>query len=99
MRPIPLLFLLMVVITSLAGCGEGVWSSREAKTLVGVHIDSLKFQPAGTRYVLLDSATPILFRHFRIGFACSRWIEFSLDSAELEEPSTFRPRTQLELPE
>jgi hypothetical protein len=77
------------MLAALLGCGKGVWPDRDPVIVDGIRVDSLKFLPSGSRFVLEDSLTSILFRKFRPGYLCSRILK--LDAEPLSPPAL--PRT------
>lgn len=81
----------------LPGCTDREWPDREPLAVDPAPVDSLEFLPAGSRFVLEDSLTPVLFR-FRSGYACTRLTAFGLDLRASADPAGYLPRLALELP-
>src|SRR5689334_19197747 len=83
----------------VAGCDVGTWPKREAKVVSDVHVDSLKLAPNGSRFILADSATGVLFKGFHRGFACTRVLDIGIDPTDLRtSPPGYLPVLTLQLP-
>src|SRR5690348_4045792 len=77
----------------LSACSQSAWPEREAKTVDNVAVDSLKFLPIGSRFVLADSSTPVLFKGFHKGFACTRVLDIDLVRRDADSvPAGYHPK-------
>ncbi len=82
------------------GCTESEWPDRDPLVVDEVPVDSLEFLPPGARFALEDSLTPVLFRGFRAGYACTQvqLLELEPRAAGPASPSGLAARVRLQLP-
>lgn len=94
------LFLLLGLLPWAGGCTASEWPDRDPLRVDNVPVDSLEFLPPGARYALEDSLTPVLFRGFRIGYACTdiRILELEAAPPAPGAPAGYVARVGLELP-
>ncbi len=85
-------------LTALSGCGVGSEIDREPTIASGIRVDSVSILPRGSRFVLRDSLTRLVFGKFFRGYACSRILEMDLDSVSTGMPPAFLPLTRVRLP-
>lgn len=85
-----------------AACSLEPWAGREGTIVENVRVDSLRFLPYGSRYVLRDSASPIRFQDLRTGYAvgreCARILVLAVDSIPAGTPPAFPPVTRVQMP-
>jgi hypothetical protein len=82
-----------------SGCSQSAWPEREGRTVDNASVDSLKILPIGSRYILADSLTALLFDGFHKGFTCSRVLEMGVEKRSSDSSSTeYRPKLSLQLP-
>jgi hypothetical protein len=86
------------MLFALAGCGVGSSIDREPQIVEGIRVDSVRILPFGSRFVLRDSATRILFRKFHPGYLCSEILELDLAAAGGGNPPVFLPKSSVRLP-
>ncbi len=86
------------------GCGQSTWSDRQPAIVEGIRVDSLRFLPAHSRFVLIDSATKVLFKGYHVGYGrhagydCTEILEMKLESLTKSQPAAFGPKTRVRLP-
>lgn len=93
MRFVPLLLGM-----ALAACSVDPGADRTGALADGIAIDSSRFLPLGSRFVLRDSAAPIAFLGYHAGYLCSRFQRLALQDAPSGATPAYRPETQVRLP-
>jgi hypothetical protein len=83
---------------ALAACSVDPGSDRAGALAGGIAINSVRFLPIGSAYVLKDSATPVAFLGYHAGYLCSRFLKLGLQLAPGGLTLTYRPDTQVRLP-
>jgi hypothetical protein len=81
-----------------AACSVDPGQGRAGTVATGIAIDSVRFLPFGSRFVLRDSAAPIAFLGYHAGYVCSRFLDLGLKDEPEGEPLAFRPSTRVRLP-
>ncbi len=87
-----------------SGCGQSTWSDRQPAIVEGIRVDSLRFVPAHSRFVLLDSASKVLFKGYHVGYGlhagydCIEILDMKLESLSKSQPAAFGPKTRVRLP-
>jgi hypothetical protein len=81
-----------------AACSVDPDLDRAGTIANGIAIDSVRFLPFGSRFVLKDSASPIAFLGYHAGYACSRFLELGLGTGPEGAPPAYRPSTRVRLP-
>jgi hypothetical protein len=82
----------------LAACSVDPGADRAGAVADGIAIDSVRFLPIGSRFVLRDSASPIAFLGYHSGYVCSRFVRLGLQDAPSGVTPAYRPETQVRLP-
>jgi hypothetical protein len=82
----------------LAACSVDPGSDRPGTLAEGIAIDSVRFLPIGSRFVLRDSASPIAFLGYHAGYVCSRFLRLGLADALAGVTPAYRPETQVRFP-
>jgi hypothetical protein len=93
-----LLTAFLMAFSALAGCDQSVYPDREPAVVEGIRVDSLRFLPRGTRFVLADSATQVRFVRFHPGYACTQVLTMTLARTDTGAVPTFFPSTKVRLP-
>jgi hypothetical protein len=91
-------FVAAAVLLVLAACGEGVYGDRNATTTDNIRVDSVRIIPFGSRFVLADAPTRLMFIGFNTGYECSEILRLELSSIPSGSPAAFRPDTRVRLP-
>lgn len=85
-----------------ASCSLEPWSGREGTFAEDIRIDTLRFLPYGSRYVLRDSATPIRFIDISTGYAlgpgCASILAMGVDSIPRGTPPAYAADSRVRLP-
>jgi hypothetical protein len=81
-----------------AACSVDPGEDRAGTVATGIAVDSVRFLPFGSRFILRDSAVPIAFVGYHAGYACSRFLELGLKDEPEGNPPAFRPSTRVRLP-
>lgn len=85
-----------------AACSLEPWSGREGSVVENVQVDTLRFLPYGSRYILRDSATPIRHIGFRTAYAvgkdCAVILSMGVDSVPVGMPAAFPAFSRIRLP-
>lgn len=93
---------LAAIALSAAACSLDPWSGREGVIAEGIRVDSLRFTPAGSRYVLRDSAARIRLVEYRTGYAvgpaCARILALGVDSVPAGIPPAYPPVSRVQMP-
>jgi len=88
------------MLALVGACGIQVWPDRESAVAEGIRVDRVAALPEGSRFILRDSLTRILFEGYHAGYLCSEILEMVLDSGLTGDGRhTFSPRTRVRLPE
>ena len=96
--------LVMAWTAILSGCDQSTWSDRQAAVVEGIRIDTVRFVPAHSRFILRDSATKILFKGYHVGYGnhpgynCTEILEMRLAPIPASQPAAFGPKTRIRLP-
>jgi hypothetical protein len=90
--------LMAMGLSTLHGCGVGSEIDRKPSVVTGIRLDSVILLPVGSRFLLRDSSTRLLFRKFYPGYACSQVLEMDLDSVAVGNPPAYPPLTRVRLP-
>jgi hypothetical protein len=83
---------------ALAACSVDPGADRAGTVAAGIAIDSVRFLPFGSRFVLRDSASPVAFLGYHAGYLCSRFLLLGLADAPAGDPPAYRPDTRVRLP-
>jgi hypothetical protein len=90
--------LALAALAVLHGCGGPVYPDRDPVVVENVRVDSVKFLPFGSRFVLSDSATSLRLLKVHLGYACTKVLESNVDSVPSGTPASFRAVTRILLP-
>jgi hypothetical protein len=83
---------------ALAACSVDPGTDRAGTVAEGIAIDSVRFLPIGSRFVLRDSATQVAFLGYHSGYVCSRFLRLGLEDAPSGAVPAYRPETRVRLP-
>lgn len=89
---------LLLSILALAACSVDPGTDRAGAVADGIAIDSVRFLPIGSRFLLRDSAVPIAFLGYHAGYVCSRFLRLGLEDAPSGATPAYRPDTRVRLP-
>jgi hypothetical protein len=89
---------LSLIAVALSACSVDPGTDRTGTLVAGIQVDSVRFLPIGSRFVLRDSATSIAFLGYHAGYVCSRLLRLGLADAPGGVPPAYRPETQVRLP-
>jgi len=89
---------LSVIAVALSACSVDPGTDRTGTLVAGIQVDSVRFLPIGSRFVLRDSAASIAFLGYHAGYVCSRFLRLGLADAPGGIPPAYRPETQVRLP-
>ncbi len=81
-----------------AACAVDPGQERPGTVVNGIAVDSVRFLPYGSRFILRDSAAPVAFLGYHAGYVCSRFLEMGIKDAPEGEPAAYRPATRISLP-
>jgi hypothetical protein len=81
-----------------AACSVDPGPDRPGTIANGIAVDSVRFLPFGSRFILRDSAVPIAFLGYHAGYVCSRFLELGLKDDPEGSPAAYRPSTRIRLP-
>jgi hypothetical protein len=95
---IPAAFALAIGFGGLEGCGVGSTVEGAPRDVDGIRVESLRILPIGSRFVLGNAPTSILFRRFHAGYACSEILKMNLTAPAAGTPPTYLPDTRIRLP-
>lgn len=90
--------LLCALAVFAAACSVDPGQDRAGAEAAGIRIDSVRFLPFGSRFVLADSATDVAFLGYHAGYVCSRFLELGLADAPTGAVPAYRPVTRIRLP-
>lgn len=90
--------ILAVIAVALVACSVDPGTDRAGTLASDIRIDSVRFLPLGSRFVLRDSATPIAFLGYHAGYVCSSFLRLGLTDVPAGLPPAYRPQTQVRLP-
>jgi len=82
----------------LAACSVDPGADRAGALAEDIAIDSVRFLPIGSRFVLRDSASPLALLGYHAGYVCSRFLRLGLQDAPSGVTPAYRPETQVRLP-
>lgn len=82
----------------LAACSVDPGADRPGAVAEGIAIDSVRFLPIGSRFVLRDSSSPVAFLGYHSGYVCSRFLRLDLQDVPSGVTPAYRPETQIRLP-
>jgi hypothetical protein len=88
---------LAIGIGGFQGCGVDSSVEVAPQTVDGIRVESLRILPLGSRFVLANKPTSIVFRKYHAGYFCSE-ILMNLTSAPIGTPPAFQPDTRIRLP-
>jgi hypothetical protein len=87
-----------LALALLQGCGVDSSVETVPQTVDGIRVESLRFLPLGSRFVLGNAPTSILFRKYHAGYFCSEILKIELTPAPVGTPPAFQPDTRIRLP-
>jgi hypothetical protein len=91
-------FAALALAAVIAACSVDPDLDRAGTIANGIAIDSLRFLPLGSQYVLRDSASPIAFLGYHAGYVCSRFLDLGLQAEPQGTPRAYRPATRVRMP-
>lgn len=80
------------------GCTQSEYPDRDPLVIDRAPVDSLEFLPVGSRFILEDSLSGVLFRGFHLGYVCTRITTIELERLGSIQPPRYMARLGLKLP-
>jgi hypothetical protein len=81
-----------------AACSVDPGQDRAGTVAAGIAVDSVRFLPIGSRFVLRGSETGVAFLRYHAGYVCSRFLAAGLSEGAEGEPPAYRAALRVRLP-
>lgn len=88
----------MILAAFFSGCTQSEYADRDSLVIDRAPVDSLEFLPVGSRFLLEDSLSEVLFRGFHLGYVCTRITTLELERLGSIQPPRYMARLGLRLP-